>query len=224
MANEQKVEYIQIILKEYDLVRSEITDALKRRFSIMQYGMVGVGGLLAWGASHNDPPCLRWIVIALLAPGVTWAALFVWLGEYERTQRAGAYIKHVEAKLNDCFGGMHVLGWESFLDETRSPPGRMRRFLKNRVPELYKRLFSEPHGGHMGYVEQVLAVCLFCTVCSLMATLLWLPSRHGSYLPVTLVVAMNAVLTCYSLVKLKAAHVAGHRPTELATARTRDWS
>jgi hypothetical protein len=135
---------LSLVMKEYDVIRSEITDSTQRRFSILQYGLAAAGGVLAFGVklikdlgnptpsaadSCSHDPCflhvipqhniLAWFVTAILSPALLWAVLILWVGEYQRIQRAGLYVREIEQKVNNFYQeqkvNMDILGWETWL-------------------------------------------------------------------------------------------------------------
>jgi hypothetical protein len=60
------------------------------------------------------------VVAVVFVPQLAKCGLLVWLGEHERSQRAGKYLCAVEIRLSDILGH-ELLGWETWLGDRRAP-------------------------------------------------------------------------------------------------------
>jgi hypothetical protein len=112
---------IEILLKEYDTLRQEIIATISSRSSILSFGVGTIGVLLTAGmatGSLSGGSLVAGLILILLVPAMTNFILFMWLGEYERMQRAGRFLAELEGKINKETQP-NLLTWETNLRKKR---------------------------------------------------------------------------------------------------------
>lgn len=115
MAEPQRGLVLQALLAEYQSLRAESLAAIGHRVQIVNFTFgaiaVFVGGIVA-GRFDRVATAL---VCALFLPSLAKAASLIWLGEYQRSQRAGRGIAPVEQRVNKLLGGFEAMTWETWL-------------------------------------------------------------------------------------------------------------
>ncbi len=123
-----------LIFEEYRTLRAEAHQSLAYaqaivRWSIAIFGTVLAAALLAasrvsttHGYSFFGTSVL--VLFGFALPGVSWAAAWTWLGELIRMERAGSYLRGLEAQLAALPGvrdgvGTEPLRWERFIASPR---------------------------------------------------------------------------------------------------------
>lgn len=97
------------VLKQYELVRAEVTTSLQIQQQILSFGMATIG-LLAGAAFVGDEARLRSTLLVIFLPLVAYLAVTVWFSEVMRMLRAGAFLLTLEKKLDVLGDGS--LEWE----------------------------------------------------------------------------------------------------------------
>jgi hypothetical protein len=97
------------ILKEYELVRSEITTSLQIQQQILGFGIATVGLLAGAAFVAKDQP-LRSKLLVVFLPLVSYLAVTIWFSEVMRMFRAGGFLLVLEKKLDEHGDG--TLRWE----------------------------------------------------------------------------------------------------------------
>ena len=120
---------LQVLLSEYESLRRESLDTITHRTQIASFGLAAVGALFAGVSLARDHGRSPGLVVAVIAFGVPLIAALVlpmWLGELERKERAGAYLRWLEGRVNELLGA-EAMAWESWLGTPRdqSGPGRL---------------------------------------------------------------------------------------------------
>ena len=100
----------QTLLKQYELVRSEVTTSLQIQQQILAFGIATIG-LLAGAAFVAKSAQFRSELLVVFLPLVAYLAVTIWFSEVMRMLRAGAFLMRVEKKLDDEGDGS--LFWES---------------------------------------------------------------------------------------------------------------
>ena len=79
--------------------------------SALTLGTLALGGLALAGLHDwsNATSTLPLIVFLLVVPAVSYVSVFVWLGEYARTTRAGCFLVGIEEKVNRAAAILNVL-------------------------------------------------------------------------------------------------------------------
>jgi hypothetical protein len=110
------------ILKEYELVRSEITTSLQIQQQILGFGIATIGLLAGAAFVAKDQP-LRSKLLVVFLPLVSYLAVTIWFSEVMRMFRAGGFLLMLEKKLDDHGDG--TLKWEYEVARSRlGQPGR----------------------------------------------------------------------------------------------------
>jgi hypothetical protein len=116
-ANDDRV---TVALSEYHTLRGEILASLGMQQTTLSFSTLALGGVCALGFHANGS--LPLLVFLVVLPMLSYVSLFIWLGEYARTTRAGCFLMRIEARINELVGA-ETLTWERFL---RTPVGTGR--------------------------------------------------------------------------------------------------
>jgi hypothetical protein len=111
------------LLKQYELIRSEVTTSLQLQQQILGFGIATIG-LLAGAAFVSKAEPFRSQLLVIFLPLICYLALTIWFSEVMRMLRAGAFLVTVERRLDTCGDGS--LEWESRLAEDRLRRSRQR--------------------------------------------------------------------------------------------------
>jgi hypothetical protein len=110
------------ILREYELVRSEITTSLQIQQQILGFGIATIGLLAGAAFVAKDQP-LRSKLLVVFLPLVSYLAVTIWFSEVMRMFRAGGFLLMLEKKLDEHGDG--TLKWEYEVARSRlGQPGR----------------------------------------------------------------------------------------------------
>lgn len=95
---------IEILIKEYETLRQEILSTMNSRISILSFGLGTIGAIFTasiaiYVTSNNI--ILPSLTLSLAIPFICNFVLFMWLGEYQRMQRAGQFLVGLEKRIND---------------------------------------------------------------------------------------------------------------------------
>jgi hypothetical protein len=110
---------LDALLAEYNSLRQESLNAITNRITIMNFTFGALSIVLASLLATRVPPLLAGITALLFVPQVAKAALLIWLGEYNRSQRAGRRLQELESAINDLVGAQ-TIGWETKLAKSPS--------------------------------------------------------------------------------------------------------
>jgi hypothetical protein len=99
----------ETLLKQYELIRSEIMTSLQVQQQILGFGIATVG-LLAGAAFVGQGDRLRSQLLVVFLPLVAYLAVTIWFSEVMRMLRAGGYLLTLEKKLDKHGDGS--LDWE----------------------------------------------------------------------------------------------------------------
>ena len=109
---------LQALLSEYSSLREESMAAIEHRMTATNFTFAAMAVIIAaLLTSHTDPRVVV-VFLGVGLPQLAKAGLLIWLGEYERSQRAGRHLCQVEAAINARVGD-EVLTWERGLSSTR---------------------------------------------------------------------------------------------------------
>jgi hypothetical protein len=112
---------LEIILKEYEMIRQEILASMSNRTSILSFGLATIGAILTASIatfSVSGYSLLAILMLIFAVPAINGFILFMWAGEYQRMLRAGKFLKGLERKVNREFSD-EVLTWETYLSLQR---------------------------------------------------------------------------------------------------------
>lgn len=115
---------VDIMLEEYRTLRQESLDAMKNRNTILSFGLAVIGAVFTGSivAHRNDAysPASDFSLI-LMIPAISILVLLMWLGEYERSQRAGEFLATLERRINEETSRGGLLSWETTLRHMTYP-------------------------------------------------------------------------------------------------------
>lgn len=106
----------QTLVKQYELVRSEVTTSLQIQQQILAFGIATIG-LLAGAAFVGKSEQLRSQLLVVFLPLIAYLAITIWFAEVMRMLRAGAFLMTIEKKLDEEGDG--ALVWESRVASAR---------------------------------------------------------------------------------------------------------
>jgi len=113
---------IEIMLKEYETLRQESMNAMNNGNRILSFGLAAISAIFTSSifayttGKYSLIPSLAFI---LVIPAISIFILFMWLGEYERMQRAGKFLVKLELKINKE-ASKELLTWETHLRKSQS--------------------------------------------------------------------------------------------------------
>jgi len=114
------MDLISIKLKEYETIRQEILITMQVRNSILSFGLAIMGAILTVSiALASQSSLAASLTLILIAPAICIFVLYMWLGEYQRMQRAGKFLMKLEQEINEDVSA-NVLTWETSLRSQRA--------------------------------------------------------------------------------------------------------
>ena len=114
------------ILKQYELIRGEITTSLQIQQQILGFGIATIG-LLAGAAFVGKDQPFRSELLVVFLPLISYLAVTIWFSEVMRMFRAGGFLLALEKKLDKHGDG--ALEWEYTVARSRlGQPGRNTYF------------------------------------------------------------------------------------------------
>ncbi len=105
---------LQALLAEYDSLRRESLTSISNRIIIANFTFVALALILAALVTRTRPSAIVGIVSLFFVPQVAKTGLLIWLGEYDRSQRVGHWLKGVEQRINHILD-REVMTWEGSL-------------------------------------------------------------------------------------------------------------
>lgn len=116
MDSDQKLE---ILLAEYNSLRSESLAAINNKLKVLTIGFAGLS-VFVGSALSGDLETPTFLLITLgIVPVLAKALLFIWLGEHRRMLRAGGGVQSLEYKINEI-AGEALITWEQWLHDSKS--------------------------------------------------------------------------------------------------------
>jgi hypothetical protein len=116
------MDLIEIAVKEYEIIRQEILTSMNNRVSILSFGVAIIGAIFTASIAvftKSDYSLLPSLMLIFAVPAITSFILFMWLGEYQRMQRAGKFLVELERRINEMVSSK-VLTWETNLRAQRT--------------------------------------------------------------------------------------------------------
>lgn len=106
------------MLEEYKALRAEVLTSMQTQQGSLGFGTAALGILAAGGfnAWEHDLPAVLVFLAGL--PTLSGLVVIIWMGELTRMQRAGAFVKTLEGRINAelaPLGKGEALSWEHFL-------------------------------------------------------------------------------------------------------------
>jgi hypothetical protein len=121
------MDQVEIMLREYETLRQEVLTSMSNRNSILSFGPGTIGAILTASIAVElvkEISEISGLMLILAVPIISIFVVFIWLGEYERMQRAGKFLgeldKGLESRINDMVGG-EPLTWETRLRLRQRP-------------------------------------------------------------------------------------------------------
>jgi len=105
---------VEAMLAEYGTLRQESLEAVGHRMTVMSFTFAAVGVIIGGLLTRKVSDAVAGLIAVLFVPQVSKAALLIWLGEYERSQRAGKWLAELEQRVNRALGA-DALAWETTL-------------------------------------------------------------------------------------------------------------
>lgn len=115
MGREQLVD---VLMEEYRTLRQESLDTLGHRLTVVSFTFAALSVVVAGMLTAPElPPWVIGTVGVVFVPQAAKAGLFIWLGEYQRSQRAGRHLAGIERRINALLDVDDDTGlcWESAL-------------------------------------------------------------------------------------------------------------
>lgn len=106
---------LQALLAEYNTVRQESMSSITNRTTIANFVFGALAVIIAALVAQDRPNWASAVVSFVLVPQISKTGLLIWLGEYQRSQRAGRWVALVEMKINRVVGHQGAMSWESSL-------------------------------------------------------------------------------------------------------------
>ena len=97
------------VLKQYELIRAEVTTSMQVQQQILGFGIATIG-LLAGAAFLGSKADFRSALLMIFLPLVAYLVVTIWFSEVMRMLRAGGYLMTLEKKLD--LHGDGSLDWE----------------------------------------------------------------------------------------------------------------
>ena len=133
---------IQVLLKEYEVLRAEILQLMQNSSNAFNYGITGLAAIWTAGAlivssktlsgDTLSPPQLKMLsfLVALVAPSVIAFSCRLWLLDTKSVIRIGKYIQWLEDKIQDL-SGKKLLEWERCLHRKNYEPYQLQKETEN---------------------------------------------------------------------------------------------
>jgi len=115
------MDWVEILLEEYKMLRQESLNAMNNRNRILSFGLATIGAILAGSiaahtkSTYSPVSCLALI---FMVPVISTFVLLMWFGEYKRMQRAGKFLSGLEDRINKD-ARKRLLTWETHLRDKK---------------------------------------------------------------------------------------------------------
>jgi hypothetical protein len=109
--DEQKIE---ILLAEYNSLRTESIEAVKNKFQVLTFGFGGLSVFVGSALAARISIGASVLILLVIVPTLSKAITIVWLGEHRRMVRAGGGVAALEVTINRI-AGENLLGWEKWV-------------------------------------------------------------------------------------------------------------
>jgi hypothetical protein len=94
---------LDVVMHEYDAIRSEVDHSLSNQVSILSFGAATVGLLVAAaGALWTDAPLLAGLLLLVVVPVACFLTRAIHAGELVRLMRAGLFLHELENWVNQA--------------------------------------------------------------------------------------------------------------------------
>lgn len=127
-----KKDWLLVSLEEYKTLREESLTALKHQQYILQWGLIAVITLFTAGFGVWDRKLLSEAIFLVVLPFLCYTILIIWMHELARMNRAGAFLRSLENKINTQFENMpEALSWENWISQCLSSKNTNLIFLNH---------------------------------------------------------------------------------------------
>jgi hypothetical protein len=110
---------LDAMLAEYNSLRQESLSAIANRITVANFAFGAAALVIAALFTRESIGVVEGAVALLLVPQIAKSGLLIWLGEYNRSQRAGKAVSVIETKINAHTGavtpGKEAMVWEGRL-------------------------------------------------------------------------------------------------------------
>lgn len=117
-------DWLTAVLEEYRSLRTEAIAAREAQLAVLRFGAANLAVLVAAALSlRNKETVFAAAILSLIVPGVVFFVIEIWLGEIERTIRAGNFVAAIERRLAEHFRNTDPpMAWEIWL--RKGPKGQ----------------------------------------------------------------------------------------------------
>jgi hypothetical protein len=105
---------LQAMLAEYATLRAESVQSISNRMAVMNFTFGALSVVLAGLLAASISELMAGFIALFFVPQMAKAGLLIWMGEYNRSQRAGRWTAVLEERINQRVGSQ-VVGWEGSL-------------------------------------------------------------------------------------------------------------
>jgi hypothetical protein len=105
---------IEILLAEYNSLRTESLEAVRNKFQILSFGFAGLSVFVGSALTARINIAAALLILLVIVPSLSKAITIVWLGEHRRMVRAGGGVAALEIEINRI-AGENLLGWEKWV-------------------------------------------------------------------------------------------------------------
>ncbi|HEY3687788.1 MAG TPA: hypothetical protein VGL93_32425 [Streptosporangiaceae bacterium] len=103
------------LLAEHASLRQESVQAIANRIAVMNFTFGALAVVIAALLAGAVDRTVAGLIALLFVPQMAKAGLLIWLGEYNRSMRAGAWLARIESQVNRLIGTDGTLTWETSL-------------------------------------------------------------------------------------------------------------
>jgi len=107
-------QYVDAMLEEYKTLRAESLNSIDNRITILLSSFTSLSIITSATVIAQLPSLIVAAILAVAVPTLAKTLALVWLGEYRRSQRAGAALVILETRINEAIG-RKTLSWEASL-------------------------------------------------------------------------------------------------------------
>jgi hypothetical protein len=111
------------MLLEYSTLRDESLASIGHRLTVVSFVFGALAIVFSALLTRRIPDLVAASISILFIPQISKVALLIWLGEYNRSQRAGRWLIQLENRINTHVGS-NAVGWESHLADSVTNDGQ----------------------------------------------------------------------------------------------------
>lgn len=111
-------EWYTAVLEEYKSLRSEAVTARDAQLSVLRLAVPLLAALIGLGVTQKDESFIGPLLLSVVVPSIVILTFELWIGEIQRSVRAGSVVAAIERRLGDVFESHHLgppMGWEQWL-------------------------------------------------------------------------------------------------------------